>query len=265
MYQAPFERVDHLGIEHALDIHWRIANPQVVSQVLTHDELVERSVTVRVQGHRCACPRLWMRCSWPASIASLTTLISRSRSGSRTSTCWRRVSSRPSGGRSSSARRADRFAPSACDGLQQAQARFQTQIPLEVLTSLGRGEGRTPRRSSFARACVPSIAWRRICRALRPARRGAARAGASVSARRLHAGRLWLQTAARCCRSTTRRVCGLGCSSGCGPPDVVVGGDGSPTTDHEPPTIQLPRRRDSGSRTRSAARSSTCCARRPRG
>ena len=49
MYQAPFERVDHLGIEHALDIHWRIANPQVVSQVLTHDELLERSVTVRVQ------------------------------------------------------------------------------------------------------------------------------------------------------------------------------------------------------------------------
>ena len=55
-YQAPFERVDHLGIEHALDIHWRIANPQVVSQVLTHDELVERSVTVRVQGHPMRVP-----------------------------------------------------------------------------------------------------------------------------------------------------------------------------------------------------------------
>jgi hypothetical protein len=54
MYQAPFERTDHLGVEHALDLHWRIANPQVVSHVLTHDELVAGSVTVNVQGHPMA-------------------------------------------------------------------------------------------------------------------------------------------------------------------------------------------------------------------
>lgn len=56
MYQVPFERVDHLGIHHELDIHWRIANPQIVSQVLTHDELVERSVIVTVQGHPMRVP-----------------------------------------------------------------------------------------------------------------------------------------------------------------------------------------------------------------
>ena len=56
MYQAPFERVDHLGIEHALDIHWRLANPQLVAEALTHDELVARSVTVSVNGHRMRVP-----------------------------------------------------------------------------------------------------------------------------------------------------------------------------------------------------------------
>ena len=56
MYQAPFERTDHLGVDHALDLHWRIANPQVVSQVLTHDELVAGSVTVNVQGHPMRVP-----------------------------------------------------------------------------------------------------------------------------------------------------------------------------------------------------------------
>ena len=32
MYQAPFERIDH-WVEHALDIHWRIANPQMLASL----------------------------------------------------------------------------------------------------------------------------------------------------------------------------------------------------------------------------------------
>jgi hypothetical protein len=56
MFQAPFERVDRLGIDHALDIHWRIANPHVVSHVLTHEELVERSASVPVMDYPMRVP-----------------------------------------------------------------------------------------------------------------------------------------------------------------------------------------------------------------
>lgn len=56
MYQAAFARIDHLGVEHALDIHWRIANPQVVSLALTHGELVERCTVARVEGYPMRVP-----------------------------------------------------------------------------------------------------------------------------------------------------------------------------------------------------------------
>ncbi|HLG54673.1 MAG TPA: nucleotidyltransferase family protein [Vicinamibacterales bacterium] len=52
MYQAPFMRTDDIGLVHAQDVHWRIANPQVIAQVLTHEELVARATTVSALG----CP-----------------------------------------------------------------------------------------------------------------------------------------------------------------------------------------------------------------
>jgi hypothetical protein len=56
MYQAPFERVDHLGVEHVLDIHWRIGNPQLIARLFTHDELVARALTITVQGRSMRVP-----------------------------------------------------------------------------------------------------------------------------------------------------------------------------------------------------------------
>lgn len=56
MYQAQFVRIDHLSIRHVLDIHWRVSNPQVVSHVLTHDELVARGTTVAVHGYAMRVP-----------------------------------------------------------------------------------------------------------------------------------------------------------------------------------------------------------------
>jgi len=167
MYQAPFERVDHLGIEHALDIHWRIANPQVVSQVLTHDELLERSVTVRVQEapmrvlssvdallvacvHRVAHHPDFEKPIWIQDIHLLATALE------------------PAEWRTFVERAVSRSIRAVClDGLQQAQARFQTEIPLEVLTSLGSRRGEPS--AIFLRAGLrPIDRLVSDCRALRP-------------------------------------------------------------------------------------------------
>jgi hypothetical protein len=139
MYQAPFERVDHLGIDHLLDIHWRIANPQVVSQVLTHDELVARSVMVRVQDYVMRVPSavdsLLIACVhraahhpdveqryWIEDIHRLASGFGRSE--------WDTFT----------ARAADRSVRTICfQGLKRAEALFQTAVPPEVLTALSAG------------------------------------------------------------------------------------------------------------------------------
>ena len=43
MYQEPFVRAEAGGLEHVVDLHWRVANPQAVSRVLSHAELAARS------------------------------------------------------------------------------------------------------------------------------------------------------------------------------------------------------------------------------
>jgi len=139
MYQAPFERVDHLGIDHLLDIHWRIANPQVVSQVLTHDELVARSVMVRVQDYAMRVPSavdsLLIACVhraahhpdveqryWVEDIHRLASRLDRS--------AWQTFT----------ARAVDRSVRTICfQGLKRAEALFQTAVPPEVLTALSAG------------------------------------------------------------------------------------------------------------------------------
>jgi hypothetical protein len=139
MYQAPFERTDHLGVEHALDIHWRIANPQVVSQVLTHDELVARSVIVNVQGHPMRVPSavdsLLLACVhrvahhpdfekliWVHDIHLLATALERSE--------WQTFVERAT-------RRSVRAI--CLEGLSRARDRFQTAVPADVLTALAVG------------------------------------------------------------------------------------------------------------------------------
>jgi len=42
MYQEPFVRAEAGGLEHVVDLHWRVANPQAVSRVLAHAELYLR-------------------------------------------------------------------------------------------------------------------------------------------------------------------------------------------------------------------------------
>ena len=58
MYQEPFVRAEPGGLEHVFDLHWRIANPQAVSQVLSHAEIAARSIVADGPGGhvRVPCP-----------------------------------------------------------------------------------------------------------------------------------------------------------------------------------------------------------------
>jgi hypothetical protein len=167
MYQVPFERTDHLGIDHALDLHWRIANPQVVSQVLTHDELVARSLIVDVQGqpmrvpsavdsllvacvHRVAHHPGYEKPVWVQDIHLLAAGLESSE--------WRTFVERAT----------SRSVCAIClDGLELARTRFETPVPLEVLRDLQ--AGRKERSAVFLRADLrPVHRLASDLRALRP-------------------------------------------------------------------------------------------------
>jgi hypothetical protein len=55
MHQAPYRRTDTHGVPHAIDLHWKISNPQVFARALQGGELVRRAVPVPALGeHACA-------------------------------------------------------------------------------------------------------------------------------------------------------------------------------------------------------------------
>jgi hypothetical protein len=58
MYQEPLVRAEAGGLEHVVDLHWRIANPQAVSRAMSHADLLARSTAVSVPGGtlRTPCP-----------------------------------------------------------------------------------------------------------------------------------------------------------------------------------------------------------------
>ncbi len=48
--QASFTRIDSFGVTHALDVHWNIANWQVIARVTSHADLALRSIAVPALG-----------------------------------------------------------------------------------------------------------------------------------------------------------------------------------------------------------------------
>jgi hypothetical protein len=48
--QMPLTRTDSFGVEHALDLHWKIANWQAIAMVLSHDEIATRAVPLPAAG-----------------------------------------------------------------------------------------------------------------------------------------------------------------------------------------------------------------------
>jgi hypothetical protein len=136
MYQAPFVRIDHLGLEHVLDIHWRIANPQAVSQVLTHEELAARSDIAGVDGYAMRVPSpvdaLLLACvhraahhsdcEWPVWIDDIHRLASRFE---------------PSDWQTFVDRATARSVRAIClQGLTRAAELFQTAVPGGVVDAL---------------------------------------------------------------------------------------------------------------------------------
>jgi hypothetical protein len=56
MHQAPFVRWGPAGLEHVVDLHWRIANVESVARMLSHDDLLARAVCVDAGGHVLRVP-----------------------------------------------------------------------------------------------------------------------------------------------------------------------------------------------------------------
>jgi len=54
--QASFTRIDDFGIMHALDVHWQIANWQVIARAASHVDLESRSVPVPALGAVARAP-----------------------------------------------------------------------------------------------------------------------------------------------------------------------------------------------------------------
>jgi hypothetical protein len=57
MYQMPFARVSAMGEVH-LDVHWRVANPQILAGMPAYEDLASRAsiISVRGQPMRTPCP-----------------------------------------------------------------------------------------------------------------------------------------------------------------------------------------------------------------
>lgn len=56
MHQAPYIRTDDAGVEHVLDVHWRIANPQLIAAVLSHREIRDEARTIDARGRPFRVP-----------------------------------------------------------------------------------------------------------------------------------------------------------------------------------------------------------------
>ena len=57
-HQAAFERVDGHGLNHVIDLHWRLVNPQILANALSFEYLSDRAQPVRALGPaaRTPCP-----------------------------------------------------------------------------------------------------------------------------------------------------------------------------------------------------------------
>jgi hypothetical protein len=50
LHQAPYARGDRHGVQHVVDVHWKIANPQLFADLLSYDELNAGAVRVPALG-----------------------------------------------------------------------------------------------------------------------------------------------------------------------------------------------------------------------
>ncbi len=150
MYQMPFARVTAVRDMH-LDVHWRIANPQMFADLPAYEELAQRACTIAIRGQsvRTPCPvdALLLACVhraahhhlsddliWLYDIHLLATHF--------TAADWSDFVSLAS---------AHRVRSLCSDGLQSADACFHTSIPSDVRSQLAGNDKRLERSAVYLR------------------------------------------------------------------------------------------------------------------
>jgi len=56
MHQNTFSRVDSLGLQHDIDLHWKISNPQIFSEIYSFDELMRNAIEFSIAGVQARMP-----------------------------------------------------------------------------------------------------------------------------------------------------------------------------------------------------------------
>ena len=142
MYQEPLVRAEAGGLEHVVDLHWRVANPQAVSRVLSHRRCrCDRSRSPCRAGVS-ACRVRPTRSSWPACTGRRITRTRRICCGCSTSTCWRAAWRTPNGARLSAPRAAGTVTALCARGLALAAERFGTTVPAFVTAAFDHAASR---------------------------------------------------------------------------------------------------------------------------
>jgi putative nucleotidyltransferase-like protein len=137
-YQMMFVRGHSIGVEHVLDVHWKIADRQAVAEALTYDELRTRSHRITVRGSA-------MRVPSPVDALLIACIHRAAHHQDADDLIWiydiHLIASRLTGGEW------ERFVNLAVDrtvsrlcarGLQLAADRFHTQLPDGVRDRLSR-------------------------------------------------------------------------------------------------------------------------------
>lgn len=138
--QASFSRTDRFGLTHVIDLHWRIANMQVISGMLSHDELARGAVPVPALGPHA-------RAAAPADALTLACLHRAAHHRDSEELLWIYDIHLLAGGLSESdwnavvARAQQSGAKALCArGLSLANGRFGTHVPTGVMRRLDSGE-----------------------------------------------------------------------------------------------------------------------------
>ena len=171
MYQEQFVRAEPGGLEHVFDLHWRIANPQAVSGVLSHAEIVARSLVADGPAGRmrvpCPADALVLACVHRAAhhqdAQDLLWLFDIHLLASRLAEPeWRAILATASAGR---------VAALCARGLGLAAGRFGTAVPAFVSLALQEGAPGEPSAVFLQPALTPAARLWSDLRALGPSDR----------------------------------------------------------------------------------------------
>lgn len=176
-HQASFDRIEASGVAHAIDLHWKIVNPQILADSLLFDDLWREAVAVPALGPAARMP------SYPASLV-LACIHRLAHHQGHDRLIWlediRRLGeSLDAGGWATlTAVACDRRVAGLClDGLGQAREQLGAAIPADVEAALAAAapaepshrylEGQLNRRQVLASDLAALGTWRARLRLIR--------------------------------------------------------------------------------------------------